>query len=46
MSYHNTPRRERQSKTNAQGQTAPAGYHYMSDGTLMSDIEHVKLYGE
>ena len=24
---------------------APAGYHYMPDGTLMSDIEHMELYG-
>jgi hypothetical protein len=29
---------------NAQGQTAPAGFHYMPDGTLMSDIEHASLY--
>ena len=34
-----------QSTTNAQGQTAPAGFHYMPDGTLMSDIEHARLYG-
>ena len=33
-----------QSTTNAQGQTAPAGFHYMPDGTLMSDIEHARLY--
>ena len=24
---------------------APAGYHYMPDGTLMSDIQHMELYG-
>ena len=24
---------------------APAGYHYMPDGTLMSDAEHDRLYG-
>ena len=35
-----------QRKTNTQGQTAPAGYHYMPDGTLMSDAEHARLYGE
>ena len=34
-----------QRKTSAQGQTAPAGYHYMPDGTLMSDMEHAMLYG-
>ena len=44
MSYHNIPSSARQSTTNAQGQTAPAGYHYMPDGTLMSDAEHAKLY--
>ena len=43
MSYHNTPL---QSRTNAQGETAPSGFHYMPDGTLMSDIEHGNLYGE
>tara|TARA_R100001594_G_scaffold62687_1_gene97064 strand:- start:373 stop:2397 length:2025 start_codon:yes stop_codon:yes gene_type:complete len=34
----------RQSRTNAQGQTAPPGFHYMPDGTLMSDAEHARLY--
>jgi len=50
MSYHNTssgstPSNSRQSITNAQGQVAPAGFHYMPDGTLMSDVEHSRLYG-
>ena len=49
MSYHNTssstPSNIKQSVTNTAGQTAPAGYHYMPDGTLMSDAEHEKLYG-
>ena len=47
MSYHNTttPAIARQSITNAQGQTAPAGYHYMPDGSLMSDANHASLYG-
>ena len=45
MSYHNTPSSQ-QSTTNTQGQTAPAGYHYMPDGSLMLDTEHDKLYGE
>jgi len=49
MSYHNTSpttsAAARQSTTNAQGQTAPAGYHYMPDGSLMLDTEHATLYG-
>ena len=47
MSYHNTttPAMARQSTTNVQGQTAPAGYHYMPDGSLMSDANHASLYG-
>jgi hypothetical protein len=43
MSYHNTssPTANAQRLAiNAQGQSAPAGYHYMLDGTLMSDAEH------
>jgi len=35
----------RQSMTNAQGQLAPPGFHYMPDGSLMSDVEHARLYG-
>jgi hypothetical protein len=40
MSYHdkNIPGSS-QSKTNAQGQVAPPGYHYMPDGSLMLDSE-------
>ena len=47
MSYHNitTSTATRQSTTNAQGQTAPIGYHYMPDGSLMSDIDHANLFG-
>ena len=33
------------STTNAQGQVAPPGYHYMPDGTLMSDADHARLHG-
>ena len=33
-----------QSTTNEQGQVAPPGFHYMPDGTLMSDVEHARLY--
>jgi hypothetical protein len=43
MSYHNTssPTANAQRLAiNAQGQQAPAGYHYMPDGTLMPDTEH------
>ena len=40
MSYHNI-----KSNVSATGQVAPEGYHYMPDGTLMSDIEHNRLYG-
>ena len=43
MSYHNTssPTANAQRLAiNAQGESAPAGYHYMLDGTLMSDAEH------
>ena len=46
MSYHSTSSTAtRQSTTNAQGKTAPAGYHYMPDGSLMLDTEHARLYG-
>ena len=34
-----------QSTTNTQRQAAPPGFHYMPDGTLMSDAEHTRLYG-
>tara|TARA_R100000995_G_C3482392_1_gene124795 strand:- start:767 stop:2758 length:1992 start_codon:yes stop_codon:yes gene_type:complete len=34
----------RQSTVNTQGQVAPPGFHYMPDGTLMSDAEHARLY--
>ena len=48
MSYHNTSSSAlssaRQSTTNAQGQTAPDGYHYMPDGTLMLNSAHVGSY--
>lgn len=29
-----------------QTRVAPPGFHYMPDGTLMSDAEHMALYGE
>ena len=37
MSYHNGS--TSQNTTNSQRQNAPAGYHYMPDGTLMLDSE-------
>jgi len=40
-----TPSSARQSTVNAQGLIAPDGYHYMPDGSLMSDIEHARTYG-
>ena len=43
--YNGSSSSARQSRTNAQGQTAPPGFHYMPDGTLMSDAEHNRLYG-
>ena len=33
-----------ESTTNGQGRVAPAGYHYMPDGTLMSNLEHARLH--
>jgi hypothetical protein len=42
MSYHNisNPAKNTQRQTvNAQGQSAPAGYHYMLDGSLMLDTD-------
>ena len=39
MSYHNLPNSTNLRTTNAQGQTAPPGYHYMPDGSLMLDSE-------
>ena len=47
MSYHGTSTSTTsttstaRSTTNAQGQAAPAGYHYMPDGSLMLDSAHV-----
>ena len=50
MSYHytsnGTTSSAARSTTNTQGQIAPPGYHYMPDGTLMSDIDHAALYGD
>jgi len=45
MSYHYISNAPATSTTNVQGQTAPPGYHYMPDGTLMSNAEHQRLYG-
>ena len=32
------------STTNAEGKIAPPGFHYMPDGTLMSDLEHERRF--
>ena len=46
MSYHNTSSTTSLKKINNQGLLAPDGFHYMPDGTLMSDAAHKKLYQE
>tara|TARA_R110002020_G_scaffold151573_3_gene328627 strand:- start:602 stop:2851 length:2250 start_codon:yes stop_codon:yes gene_type:complete len=47
MPYHyTTPSTTTQTPTGGQGQTAPAGYHYMPDGSLMSDAEHEAMFSE
>tara|TARA_R100000995_G_scaffold84346_2_gene62722 strand:- start:3511 stop:4923 length:1413 start_codon:yes stop_codon:yes gene_type:complete len=51
MTYHygsSTPSVQTQRTTiNTQtDQEAPPGFHYMPDGTLMSDDEHERLYGQ
>jgi len=33
------------SRINSEGIVAPSGFHYMPDGTLMSDEEHIKIHG-
>jgi hypothetical protein len=37
MSYHNIPSPATNAPVEDQSQSAPAGYHYMPDGTLMSN---------
>ena len=39
MSYHNMSSGYTPLTTNAQGQAAPSGYHYMPDGTLMRNAD-------
>ena len=39
-----SPSSARQSAANVQAQVAPPGFHYMPDGTLMSDAQHAALY--
>ena len=51
MSYHNIILNSlstlaAQSAVKASGQVAPAGYHYMPDGSLMLDSEHVDYQEE
>ena len=35
-----------QSQADIAGKVAPDGFHYMPDGTLMSNAEHARLYGD
>jgi len=44
-SGNRTDGQSNQRRTDLQGRVAPEGFHYMPDGTLMSDAEHNKLYG-
>tara|TARA_R110002012_G_scaffold109171_2_gene252780 strand:- start:6214 stop:7476 length:1263 start_codon:yes stop_codon:yes gene_type:complete len=44
-SGNRTSNQSNQRRTDPQGRVAPEGFHYMPDGTLMSDAEHNKLYG-
>jgi len=45
MSYHGgTSKATTIKRTNEQGLLAPPGFHYMQDGTLMSDAMHAELY--
>ena len=43
MSYHNTSTSSTPSITASSGLTAPPGYHYMPNGTLMRDEDHNSL---
>ena len=42
--YGSSPSSSRKSNVDDQGKKAPAGFHYMPDGSLMSDKEHEKLH--
>lgn len=42
--YGSSPSSSRKSNVDSQGKKAPPGYHYMPDGSLMSDKEHEELY--
>tara|TARA_R110002020_G_scaffold6815_7_gene28909 strand:+ start:674 stop:2641 length:1968 start_codon:yes stop_codon:yes gene_type:complete len=44
MAYKTTPSSIKRRTKNDEDKIAPFGYHYMPDGTLMSDIEHAQLY--
>jgi len=41
--YGSSPSSSRKSNVDSQGKKAPAGFHYMPDGSLMSDEAHAKL---
>ena len=49
MPYHDneyTPDSPKKTTESKEELIAPPGFHYMPDGTLMSDAEHEKLYGQ
>jgi hypothetical protein len=41
MAYHSTSNNATQRTIGGQTQTAPTGYHYMPDGSLMADADHI-----
>ena len=45
MPYHHNSQNNSSSRTTTQSKVAPPGFHYMPDGTLMSDTEHAAKYG-
>ena len=43
--YNNNNNIPARNRINDQGKIAPPGFHYMPDGSLMSDQDHFRLYG-
>ena len=41
----NAPAQSLTYTTQGETKTAPLGYHYMPDGSLMSDVKHIETYG-
>ena len=51
MAYHTgstqkTPSSTQETSSSTERPEAPVGYHYMPDGTLMSDAEHERLFNQ